>query len=99
MILNKSKWEDLDEELANNKENNLNDKYNFINIVLYQGTNKRGNMFSRELLENNEQRFFNLLPFEYDDFTVSVNTKNNYLVLQSYYGLTAITHLKVEGIK
>ena len=75
------------------------DKYNFVNIVLYQGTNKRGNIFSRELLENNEQRFFNLLPFEYDDFTVSVNTKNNYLVLQSYYGLTAITHLKVEGIK
>ncbi|MDR2879780.1 MAG: hypothetical protein LBV03_07700 [Fusobacteriales bacterium] len=75
------------------------DKYNFVNIIIYQGTNKRGNMFSRELLENNEQRFFNLLPFDYDDFTVSVNTKDNYLVLQSHYGLTAITHLKVEGIK
>ena len=75
------------------------DKYNFVNVIIYQGNNKRGNMFSRELLENNVQKFYNLLPFDYDDFAVSVNTNNGYLMLQSSYGLTAITHLKVEGIK
>ena len=75
------------------------DKYSFVNVIVYQGNTKRGNMFSRELLENNEQRFYNLLPFDYDDSAVSVNTKVGYLILRSYYGLTAITRLKVEGIK
>ena len=75
------------------------DKYNFVNIIIYQGNIKRGNMFSRELIENQIQKFFNLLPYDYDDSAVSINTKNGYLVLQSYYGLTAISHLKIEGIK
>ena len=77
----------------------ISDKYNFVNIIVHQGNSKRGNMFSRELLENKEENFFNLLPFGYDDFMVSVNTKNGYLVLQSQYALTSITHLKVEGLK
>ncbi|MCP1225218.1 hypothetical protein [Sebaldella sp. S0638] len=74
-------------------------KYTFINIIVHQFNGKRGNIFSRELLESQDGQFFNLLPFGYDDFTVSVNTKNNYLVLQSYYALSTITHLKIEGIK
>ena len=75
------------------------DKYNFVNVIIYQGNNKRGNMFSRELLENSEQNFFNLLPYNYSDLAVNVQTKDGYLILQSSYGLSAITHLKVEGIK
>ena len=77
---------------------NIPDKYKFINIIIQQNSTKLGNFYSRELLESNEYNFFHLSPRDGGDNEVSVNIQNHCLVLQSYYGIRAITHIKIEGI-
>ena len=78
---------------------NIPEKYKYINIIISQGTFKMGGYFSRELIENTSDQFYNLLPNNYDDNAVQINIKNGFLNLLSYYGINLITHIKLEGIK